>query len=72
MMRTSYRKVKGAGEHQSLKPIVLSTQGRNQEDHGLKLARANSAQYPISKNLSQKRADGVVQALETCLGSGRP
>jgi hypothetical protein len=35
--------------------------GRDQEDHSLKPAQANSAQEPISKNPSQKRAGGVTQ-----------
>jgi hypothetical protein len=34
--------------------------GRDQEDHGLKPAVANSWRDPTSKNPSQKRACGVV------------
>jgi hypothetical protein len=37
--------------------------GRDQEDHGLKPGRANSAQDPILKNFSQKRAGGVDQGI---------
>jgi hypothetical protein len=35
--------------------------GRDQEDHGLKLAQVNSLWDPISKNPSQKRGGGVAQ-----------
>jgi hypothetical protein len=35
--------------------------GRDQEDHGLKPARANNSRDSISKNPSQKRAGGVAQ-----------
>jgi hypothetical protein len=38
--------------------------GRDQEDHDSKPAQANSSQDPISKNPSQKRADGVAQIVE--------
>jgi hypothetical protein len=37
--------------------------GRDQEDHGLKPAQANSPQEPIS-NSSQKRAGGVAQGVD--------
>jgi hypothetical protein len=37
--------------------------GRDQEDHGLKPAQANSLRDPISKNPSQKMAGGVAQGL---------
>jgi hypothetical protein len=45
--------------------------GRDQEDHSLKPAQANSSQDLSRKNPSQKRADGVVQVVE-CLPSMRP
>jgi hypothetical protein len=36
--------------------------GRNQEDHGSKLAQANSSLRPyLEKNLQKNRAGGVVQ-----------
>jgi hypothetical protein len=36
---------------------------RDQEDHGLKPARANSSQDPISKIPNTKRAGGVAQGV---------
>jgi hypothetical protein len=39
--------------------------GRDQEDGGLKPALANSSQDPVSKYLSQKRADGVAWRCRT-------
>jgi hypothetical protein len=36
---------------------------RDQEDYRLKPALANSSEDPISKNPSQKRADGVAQGV---------
>jgi hypothetical protein len=38
--------------------------GRDQEDHGLKPAGANSSQGPILKIQNTKRAGGVVQVVE--------
>jgi hypothetical protein len=37
--------------------------GRDQEDHGLKPAGANSSRDPISKNPSQKRAGAVAHSV---------
>jgi ribosomal protein L44E len=37
--------------------------GRDQEDHGLKSAMANSWQDPTSKNWSEKRAGGVAEGV---------
>jgi hypothetical protein len=37
--------------------------GRDQEDHGSKTASGDSLHDPISKNASQKRADGVAQGV---------
>jgi hypothetical protein len=37
--------------------------GRDQEDHGLKPAQANSSQDLITKKPSQKRASGVAQGV---------
>jgi hypothetical protein len=39
--------------------------GRDQEDHSSKPAQANSLRDPISKNPSQKRADGMAQGVCT-------
>jgi hypothetical protein len=42
--------------------------GRDQEDHGLKPAQANSSQYPILKipntKKKKKRTGGVAQVIE--------
>jgi hypothetical protein len=52
-----------AAGHQWLTPIILVTQ----EDHGSKLAQANSLQYLILKerNPSQKRTGRVAQGIDT-------
>jgi hypothetical protein len=39
--------------------------GRDQEDHGLKQAQANSSRDPISKKAIKKRASGVAQGVDT-------
>jgi hypothetical protein len=39
------------------------TEGRDQEDHSLKPAQANSSQGPISKNSPQKKAGGVARGV---------
>jgi hypothetical protein len=46
-------------------PAILATHGRDQEDHGLKLAWANSSMRPyLEKNPPPKRAGGVTQGVD--------
>jgi hypothetical protein len=49
---------------QWLMPVVLATQGRDQEDHGLKPARANSSwDLILKKPITKRRADEVAQGV---------
>jgi hypothetical protein len=49
------------------------SEGRDQEDHGLRPAQANVSWNPILKIPTRKRADRVAQVWQsTCLASVRP